>query len=85
MDSPLLFGIYRAVIIDKDDPMKKGRIRVSQPNSLGEAAAIWANSLVGDEIDRAGVGATVMVMFENGNYAYPVVMGVLHTGPDGGE
>jgi hypothetical protein len=80
VDTPLLFGIYRAVIIDKDDPMKKGRIRVTQPNSLGEAAAVWANSLVGDEIDRAEVGATVLVMFEKGNYAYPVVMGVLRTG-----
>lgn len=82
MNSPLLFGIYRAVIIDKDDPMKKGRLRVTQPNSLGEAAAIWANSLVSDEITRADVGATVMVMFENGNYAFPVVIGVLHTGEE---
>jgi Type VI secretion system/phage-baseplate injector OB domain len=82
MSSPLLFGIYRAVIIDKDDPLNRGRLRVTQPNFLGDAAAIWANALVSDEINRAEVGATVMVMFEDGSYTHPVVIGVLQGSAD---
>jgi hypothetical protein len=71
------FGVYRAAIVELEDPMHKGRIRVSPPTPLGDVMAVWAPALITESLANVHVGDIVLVAFENGNTLYPVVLGVI--------
>jgi hypothetical protein len=76
-------GIYRGVVADSNDPMGIGRVVVSLP-TLGVDA--WAPVIlppVGGPSAKFQVGATVIVAFEQGDVARPVVLGRVATPSDG--
>lgn len=81
MSSPTYFGKYRAVVVDVNDPQKRGRVRVQCPKVLGDAKSSWCETCVQVAGDDEGdfclptVGETVWVEFEEGNANKPVMAG----------
>ena len=72
-----LYGIYRGVVTDNVDLESRRRVKVTVPEELG-SVAIWALPCVPINSRRVPkIGAQVWVMFEGGNDAYPVWVGVL--------
>lgn len=74
---PRLAGIYRALVFDSQDPEKKQRLKVRIPE-VNPGTEVWAIPCVdaGSKV-LPSVGATVWVMFEQGDPNYPVWLGVL--------
>lgn len=74
-------SIYRAIVMDNEDPQLWGRIRVKCPKVLGEYLSAWCMpcvSLLGDDsgIFRIPkVGDLVWIMFEEGDLKKPVYIG----------
>ena len=73
-----LYGVYRAVVVDVDDPTGNGRVRLRVPEVFGEAAERWA--LVA--ADAPGEGDPVVVAFEEGDVDSPIVIGILWRSDD---
>ena len=73
-----LYGVYRAAVVDVDDPTGNGRVRLRVPAVFGEAAERWA--LVA--ADAPGEGDTVVVAFEEGDVDSPIVIGILWRSDD---
>ena len=70
----LLFGIYRAVVVNAVDPMGQRRLLVTVPEVSG--TAVWALPCVpagSRAMPRAG--AFVWVQFEAGDVTRPVWVG----------
>ena len=70
-------GLYQAVVVDRDDPEESGRIKVRVPAFGNEDA--WARPclpLVASGVEVPVQANVVWVMFEGGDPAHPVVMGV---------
>ena len=42
MDEGNYFGMYRGVVVDNNDPLERGRLRVLVPQVSGEAVSDWA-------------------------------------------
>lgn len=72
-------GLYRATVVDANDPQGSNRLQVSVP-SLSDTALPWAPT-IRDLGARPHVGEEVLVGFEAGDLASPYVVGVLATGP----
>jgi uncharacterized protein involved in type VI secretion and phage assembly len=70
-------GLYRATVLNNQDPEQRGRIQVLVPAITGQGSG-WAAACqpVGGG-KPPPVGATVWVMFENGDPTYPVWLGVM--------
>ncbi|WP_426955978.1 phage baseplate assembly protein V [Muricoccus radiodurans] len=77
-------GLYRATVTGTADPMKQGRVQVTVPDT--GTAGEWAlpcrtpGSVIAGRrfMDRVPtMGATVWVMFEAGDPARPVWLGIL--------
>ncbi len=71
------FGIYRGVVVSTADSLQIGRVQVQVPGVCGTALA-WALPCLpvfSAEVPRAGSG--VWVMFEEGDPARPVWLGLL--------
>lgn len=68
------YGVYRGVVFDTNDPLKKNRIRVQVPQLLAGEATTWAwpVGLVG-AIPKVGEG--VFIQFESGDPIYPLWSG----------
>lgn len=76
----VLPGVYRAKIVDQDDPEAAGRLKVMVPE-LGDAS-VWAMPCLPlvTSIGETPVQAEfVWVMFEAGDPSMPVVIGVMPT------
>jgi phage tail-like protein len=83
------YGVYRAVVLDVQDPMLRGRVRVQIPTLGGDSASSWAPVAAGTPATRD----TVVVAFEEGKADLPIVIGTLWSqdetdrpspsGPDG--
>lgn len=82
-DRPMgrLHGIYRAVVVNAADPLRRSRVQVRVKDVLGTGVA-WALPCV-PVGSRAvpKVGAGIWVMFEGGDPDHPVWMGVLRAVP----
>ena len=71
-------GPYRAVVEDADDPMARGRLRVSSPDA--GVSRTWAEACLPPVptalLAMPAVGATVWVELEDGDRSRPVWTGV---------
>lgn len=75
-------GIYRAVVTDDNDPEKLRRLKVRVPAVHGSVESVWASACVPAGSRRQPkVGSGVWVMFEGGDPARPVWIGVVVTRP----
>lgn len=71
-------GIHRAVVVDDCDPEQLRRLKVQVPGVYGDGESSWASACVPAGSRRQPkVGSGVWVMFEGGDPARPVWMGVV--------
>lgn len=73
-------GIYRAIVVDNEDPEQRMRLRVRVPGVTGDAVVGWVWPCL-PPVDRSTLtpptpGSGVWVMFEGGDPDFPVWMGV---------
>lgn len=73
-------GIARAVVVDNDDPLKRGRIRVNTP-VLGETNWIPYLTTPGT-FNVPAIDTVVYVECDGGFYTHPVAWGNLNYGTD---
>lgn len=76
-------GKFRGIVIDNDDPDKRGRLKAMVPSLLGEQTTDWAlPSFPGGGLAGQGwyavppVNAQVWIEFEAGDLDYPIWTGV---------
>lgn len=75
------FGKYRAIVIDTDDPEKRGRIRVKCPSVLHESLSGWCEACLpnvsssGSDFSLPKTGDQVWIEFEQGNINKPIYVG----------
>lgn len=77
------YGKYRAIVVDVDDPEKRGRIKVTCPKVFGEGKSPWCQPCVPYAYDNGGdfvlpkLNDFVWVEFEDGDVRYPIYTGGL--------
>jgi hypothetical protein len=76
------YGVYRGVVADSNDPLGIGRVVVSLPTLGVESWAPVVLPPIGGPSVKFQVGATVIVAFEQGDVARPVVLGRVATPSD---
>ena len=78
IDSDGFYGIYRGVVYSNKDPLGQGRLRLKVPQLFADQITGWAWSMLpaSADFELPAVGQGVWVMFEGGNIAYPVWVGV---------
>jgi hypothetical protein len=75
-----LFGKYRGTVVDNNDPLKRGSVKVVVPTVMG-TQPLWALPCVpyaGPDVGFYAippVGASVWVEFENGRRNHPIWAG----------
>jgi len=67
----MLTSIYRATVMDNQDPEALHRVRCQVPSVLGTATTGWCWP-VRPAVSAPSINATVYVMFENGDPNNPV-------------
>lgn len=71
-------GMYKAIVMDNNDPERRGRIRVQCPSVLGDYLSAWCEPCIPYATDYAGdyyvppVGEGIWVQFEEGNVNKPI-------------
>ena len=75
------YGKYRALVVDLNDPEKRGRIRVQCPEVLGDSKSPWCEICVPVAYEKGGdfclpkLNDFVWVEFESGNPMKPIWLG----------
>ncbi len=70
-------GLYRASVLDNDDPTGTHRLQVLIP-TVSDRTPSWATACVpGTDVHTPDIGDTVWVMFEGGDIHLPVRVGML--------
>jgi len=69
------YGVYRGIVMDSNDPMGIGRAMVSVPTLGQESWALVALPPTEGPPAKFSIGASVIVAFEQGDVARPVVLG----------
>lgn len=75
------YGKYRGIVMDNEDPSKRGRIRAKVPELFGDRKTGWAVACVAYAPKGHGFLAlpekddTVWIEFEGGDPSYPVWTG----------
>ena len=85
------YGKYRGIVIDDDDPLRLGRVKVSVPSVLGQDVVTgWATPCVpyGGAAGQGLLfvpqrGAGVWVEFEEGDLEFPIWVGTYWCQPGG--
>lgn len=81
MPQDAFFGRYRGQVVDNQDPLKRGRLRVSVPDVLQDLTSTWALPSMPVTGSQMGiwalppVGAAIWVEFEQGDAGYAVWTG----------
>lgn len=81
-------GVVIATVLDREDPLGQGRIKLSfpwMPNNQSSSWAPVATSMAGKERGQwfmPEVGDEVLVAFEHGDFEHPFVVGFLWNGVD---
>jgi hypothetical protein len=88
--SGALPGVYRGVIVSRDDPDKQGRVKVALPHIYGDVpvdelpwvypiTSAWptgdTDRPAGGAVNVPPMGAPVVCMFEGGDHRYPMYIG----------
>lgn len=77
------YGKYRAIVVDVNDPEKRGRIKVQCPKVLGDAKSAWCQPCVPYAYEKGGdfvlpkLNDFVWIEFEEGDVRYPIYTGGL--------
>lgn len=77
-----LFGKYRGIVIDIDDPQQLGQIKVVVPSLFDQQPLAWAMPCLPAAEAKSGsitlpdVGAQVWIEFEAGDPNLPIWAGV---------
>jgi uncharacterized protein involved in type VI secretion and phage assembly len=88
------YGKYRGTVVDNQDPLNKGRLKVSVPSAIQPDLAVWAMPCVPYAGSQVGLfampaeGAGVWVEFEAGDISFPIWVGCFWAdgeAPDGGN
>lgn len=85
------YGKYRGLVMDNEDPLQLGRLRVQVPSVLGEEVVTgWAMPCAagGGSVNEGllfvpPAGAGVWVEFEEGDLQFPIWVGTFWSAPDG--
>jgi hypothetical protein len=91
LGTPRFFGKYRGVVVENQDPEKRGRLRVKAPAVLQNVDANWALPCVPVALPKGGTylippkGAQVWVEFEGGNPEIPIWSGCFWSPEDAPE
>jgi hypothetical protein len=73
-------GVYRAVVVESDDPAKLRRLQLRVPTVYGNAVTPWVSACVAPGSRRQPkVGDGVWVLFKEGDPQRPVWIGVMVT------
>lgn len=78
MSSTNLYGLYRGTVVTTLDPLGLGRLQVNVPSAMGASDLSWARPCMpySGWFMLPPTGTLVWVMFEEGNPADPVWMGI---------
>ncbi|MGP3999971.1 phage baseplate assembly protein V [Streptomyces sp. 8N706] len=80
-------GKFRGRVMETDDPMRIGRLRVQVPDVLGDTPSSWAMPCFPVAGERMGQyvippkGSGVWVEFEQGDVSYPIWSGCWYGDP----
>lgn len=83
-----MYGVVIGIVTDNKDPDELGRVKVKYPWLADDAESHWARlAMPGAGKERGQVwlpeiGDEVLVVFEHGDVAYPIVIGGLWNGQD---
>jgi microcystin-dependent protein len=74
------YGLYRGVVVDNNDPLGKGRVRLRVPQVLFNALTdwAWAQQAHGVRVAPPAARQNVWVMFEGGDPSFPVWVGTFN-------
>ena len=76
---PSYFGVYRALVVDTNDPLNERRLKVTIP-AIGVVSVVWALPCVPAGSQTVPfIGDTVWLSFEAGDVASPVWLGVFRS------
>lgn len=76
-----MYGKYRAQVVDRNDPLGQGRLRVQATAVLGRRATVWATAcLPPGYAALPDVGDTVWIEFEGGDLDHPLWTGCAWSG-----
>ena len=71
-----LFGVYRAVVADDNDPLKQNRVKLYiQTNPTEKTDWVWSLDSASMHTKAPSIGQGVWVMFEGGDPSFPVWLG----------
>lgn len=69
-------GIYRAVVVDNNDPLGKGRLRLKIPQIIGDQVTGWCWGVFPSAtVQIPAINDGIWVMFEGGDPSYPTWLG----------
>lgn len=69
------YGVYKGVVTDNNDPSGSGRVKVRMEVSSADMWALVVQPAVTAPPAKIPAGANVIVGFERGDPAHPVVLG----------
>jgi hypothetical protein len=72
------YGVYRGVVVDNKDPLKKGRLRLRIPQVLGNTVTEWAWAVHQQDVATKPIPlkTPVWAMFEGGDPSFPMWIGL---------
>jgi len=79
-------GVVVGIVTDNEDPEEMGRVKVQYPWMADDAESFWARVAFTGAGEKRGVvwipevGDEVVVAFEHGDIAYPVIVGSVWNG-----